>query len=394
MKRIETSPRENWQKQAEELGFIFHTMYGQAYWDESRFYQFSLSEIENQIEDPSRELHLLCLEVVDRIIGDEKWLAKMAIPDQYWDMIAESWAQQDASLYGRFDLVWQGNKPAKMLEYNADTPTSLYEAAFFQWVWLQDMITQGRVPADADQYNALQEQLITRFEQRQILGQKLYFSCAEGSDEDRQTVRYLQDCAHQAGLEVPFIYMEDIALAEDGQFLAPDSENGGAFGDEIHQLFKLYPWEDMFREDFGPAIPQTNTVFLEPPWKALLSNKALLALLWHFFPGHPNLLPSYFADDPRAASLGNAYVKKPFFSREGANVTLQRPGDEITHVAGPYGAEGSVVQAYCPLPKFGQDHMIIGSWIIGDQACGMGIREDHSAITQDLSRFVPHLILD
>jgi glutathionylspermidine synthase len=52
-----------------------------------------------------------------------------------------------------------------------------------------------------------------------------------------------------------------------------------------------------------------------------------------------------------------------------------------------------IYQAYQQLPKFGDDYALIGSWIVGDSAVGMSIREDHSRITQDLSRFVPHIIL-
>ncbi len=392
MQRVELTPRAHWQYQAEKYGFLFHTMYGQTYWDESRYYQFSLAEIEQKIEDPTIELHQLCLETVSHIMSDEIWFHKLAIPEAYWDLIVTSWQREDPALYGRFDLVWRENLPVKMLEYNADTPTSLYEASFFQWLWLQDLIESGTVSRQADQYNSVQEQLIARFQSLFKPEDIVHFSCAQGSAEDRQTVRYLQDCADQAGLVTPFLYLEDIALDASGQLLAPIAETDD--GQEIKALFKLYPWEDLFQEDFGPALPRTQTLFLEPPWKALLSHKGLLAILWHFFPGHPNLLPTYFADDPRAASLGNAYVQKPFFSREGANIRLQRPGQALEEVAGPYGAEGSIIQAYCPLPSYGRDHMVIGSWVIGETACGMGIREDHSAITQDLSRFIPHLIVD
>jgi glutathionylspermidine synthase len=37
-------------------------------------------------------------------------------------------------LYGRFDLAYRGDGPPKLLEYNADTPTALFEAAVVQWI--------------------------------------------------------------------------------------------------------------------------------------------------------------------------------------------------------------------------------------------------------------------
>ena len=162
----------------------------------------------------------------------------------------------------------------------------------------------------------------------------------------------------------------------------------------IATLFKLYPWEWMMTDDFGQSIPDSGVTFIEPAWKAVLSNKGLLPLLWEMFEGHPNLLPAYFADDPRAAELEDGYVRKPIFSREGANVEMVRPGEPPLAVDGPYGAEGSIVQALHPLPVFEGNHTVIGSWLVASQPCGLCIREDDSPITKDSSRFLPHVIYE
>ena len=212
----------------------------------------------------------------------------------------------------------------------------------------------------------------------------LYFSCVKDSDEDRGTVQYLQDCAEQAGLSCEFVYIEDIGHGE-----------GGCLTDlndyVIEWLFKLYPWEFMFMEAYAPLILSSPTQFLEPLWKAVLSNKALLVMLWQLFPDHPNLLPAYFDDDPRIKSLQN-YVRKPIFSREGCNIELYRQSKPVVQAPGPYGEEGFIVQDFQALPKFGSAYTLIGSWLVDDQPAGIGIREDASLITQDLSRFLPHVI--
>lgn len=51
-----------------------------------------------------------------------------------------------------------------------------------------------------------------------------------------------------------------------------------------------------------------------------------------------------------------------------------------------------IYQAFQPLPHFGDSYTLIGSWIVDDEACGMGIREDNTLITKDTSRFIPHYI--
>ncbi|KAB0264208.1 glutathionylspermidine synthase family protein [Microvirga brassicacearum] len=86
------------------------------------------------------------------------------------------------------------------------------------------------------------------------------------------------------------------------------------------------------------------------------------------------------------------FVRKPIFSREGANVTLVRDGQTVS-VDGPYDDCPFVVQEATRLFASEHGHAVIGSWIVGDEPCGIGIREDASAITMDMSRFIPHVIL-
>jgi len=64
----------------------------------------------------------------------------------------------------------------------------------------------------------------------------------------------------------------------------------------------------------------------------------------------------------------------------------------IDAAGGTYGDEPAICQAFRPLPKFGDSYTLIGSWIVDDEAVGMGIREDATLITRDTSRFVPHYI--
>ena len=66
----------------------------------------------------------------------------------------------------------------------------------------------------------------------------------------------------------------------------------------------------------------------------------------------------------------------------------------VESVEGPYGEEGTIVQEFYPLPKFGDSYTLIGSWLINDQPAGIGIREDRALITQDLSRFYPHIFVE
>src|SRR5471030_2967460 len=178
MRRVTLNERPDWREKAAEYGFEFHTMYGEPYWCEDAYYQFTLAQIET-LEDVTAELHQMCLKVVEKVVDSDALMAKFQIPKHTWQFVRQSWHAKQPSLYSRLDLVYDGRQPPKLLENNADTPTSLYESAFFQWIWLEDQIKSGQLPPSADQYNSLQEKLIERFrELKQQHGfNLLHFAC-------------------------------------------------------------------------------------------------------------------------------------------------------------------------------------------------------------------------
>jgi glutathionylspermidine synthase len=385
MRRIACPERDDWQATAAGAGFDFHTIDGERYWDERAYYAFTLDEIERAIEQPTGEIDAMCLELVGRAVDDESCLRRLKIPEAFWPLISESWHRDEPSLYGRLDFSFGGKGPAKLLEYNADTPTSIFEAAVFQWTWLEQSIERNIIPKRSDQFNSIHERLIEAWKKLGA-GRHLHLAGETESTEDAGTLAYLEDTARQAGLATTLIDIRDIGLAADGSFV--DLDNRG-----IELAFKLYPWEWMFQDTFGAHLKQAPTRWIEPPWKALLSNKGILPLLWEMFPGHPNLLPAFFEDDPNAASLGASFVRKPIYSREGANVALISAGVTVVEQAGPYGAEGFICQALAPLPEFSGQYPVLGSWLVDHTPCGLSIREDENPITGNTSRFLPHAIL-
>lgn len=370
MQRCVVAPRPQWPKRLEELGFTFHSSQG-TYWDESVCYRFRSDQID-ELEDATETLHRLCLEAVDHVIEADRFEA-LRIPAAFVPSIRASWRERAPSLYGRFDLAYDGVHPPKLLEYNADTPTALFEAAVVQWHWLEET---GR----PDQFNSIHEKLIERWREidaRLPLGASVHFSCVQDSEEDLVTVEYLRDVASQAGLSTRTCFVEEIGW--DGRaFVDLDDE-------AVRVWFKLYPWEWLMREEFGAHLLVAAPMIVEPAWKALLSTKAILPILWELFPGHPNLLASYF--DP--APLGDAWVRKPIHGREGANVRVETPGVRLA-TEGPYENAEAVYQQWAPPASFDGHHPILGSWIVGDRAAGIGIREDVGPVTTDESRFVPH----
>ncbi len=370
MQRHVCQPRPDWRAKVESVGLTYHSHDDAPYWDESGCYEFRRAEVE-ELERAGNELHRLCLAAAEAVIEND-WWPRLGIPPSAVPVILNSWERDDFSLYGRFDLAYDGSTPPRLLEYNADTPTALVEAAVAQWFWRQD------TRADADQFNSIHERLIAAW--KRFSGQPVHFSSIKEHAEDEMTVLYLRDTCEQAGGKTKSVFIEDLGWdAKRNCFVDLDNER-------IGRCFKLYPWEWLWHEEFGVHLARESIQFIEPTWKMLLSNKGLLPILWEMFPDHPNLLPAFES----AAPLGSRYVRKPKLSREGSNVALVEGGVVVEETAGDYGEEGHVYQALAPLPDFGGQHPVCGVWIVDHEAAGLGIREDTRRITGNLSRFVPH----
>ncbi|MFE0105218.1 glutathionylspermidine synthase family protein [Streptomyces sp. NPDC059009] len=395
MKRHTTTPRPGWQQTVEDQGLIYPlTRYPddtlRPYWDESAYYVFSLPEVE-ALEEVVEELHAMCLAAAEHLVARDRLAQDLGITDpRLAGLIKESWRRRAElpSLYGRFDLRHDGTGPAKLLEYNADTPTSLVEAAGPQWFWMEE-----RFPG-ADQWNSLHERLVEAWRRQAELlppGSPLYFAHSAGDElgEDLMTVAYLRETADQAGLATESISMEDIGW----------DRLSGRFVDKklrfLRSCFKLYPWEWLATDRFGPHVLDTldngggtgSTLWIEPAWKMLLSNKALLAILWELYPGHPNLLPAYL-DGPRDLAATTGWVAKPLLGREGAGVTVHDPGAPAA-----VREEPCCYQELAPLPDFDGNRTVLGAWVVEGEAAGLGIRESSGLITDEYARFLPHVIL-
>ncbi len=376
MIRHQITPRTDWENKIKDQGFLFFK--NESYYSETAAYEFTSAEVD-AIEMATGEIFDMCIAVVDHVIKNELW-DEFFIPKEYAELIKWSWNEDMPSFYGRMDLAYN-NGEIKLLEFNADTPTSLLEASVIQWYWLQDY------NSGLDQFNSIHEKLIDHMK---VCAPYLYapgtltFTCVKDSIEDLMTTKYLQDVANQAGINTDFVYIDEIGVDDKGEFYKND-------GTPLYNIFKLYPYEWMFHEEFGKLLTSTkeSTQWIEPAYKALWSNKMLLVYLHKLFPDSKYILPAQYHKQEVAYQPGK-YVQKPVFSREGANVKIVLNGTVAEETDGEYGEEGFVVQDYAELPDFNGNHSVIGSWLIGGVPAGMGIRESDGLITNNSSRFVPH----
>ena len=377
MERVTIAPRKNWEESLKALGYDWYKAEGVPTWREDAYYRFTAAEID-ELEAAANELHKLCISAVGKIVN-ERLFPLLNIDPEIGALISESWRRNDPAIYGRFDLIYDGKSPPKMLEYNADTPTTLFESAIVQWAWREQ-----RFPED-DQFNSIHEHLIARW--RSLLvgryrpGEMLHVTCATPLPEDETTVQYIGQTAIEAGHKVKFIPIQAIGWDADRRaFVDLD-------GLPMKTIFKLYPWEWVMREDFGANVKPSGSCWIEPIWKMLLSNKGILPILWEMFPEHPNLLPAY--RDPK--SLHGTAVRKAMLGREGANIRISDGDKVLAETEGIYAESGYIYQAYVEAPVFAGQRPNLGVWVVAGEACGMGVRESDALIIDNLSRYAPHV---
>lgn len=398
--------RNDFASQHEQIGFDYwNSPSGPEklpYWQEGVVYGFSEKEVD-KIQEATQELHDMCVVMVSDMIKKGDYPAYFNLDDESIPLIEQSWKRGDKSLYGRFDLAYGENNQLKMFEYNGDTPVSVLECSVAQWNYIEKMKNLPNGQAFPDQlrvqYNLIDETLIETWQKMFAQNTKIHFASGAGfRHEDFGNLCYLMDTALRAGMNPVEIQMQNIGLYErtirQSQFEEikfVDEQN-----EEIKNIFKLYPWEWMTHEKFGKDIQYTNTKWLEPAWKMLLSNKAMLVKLWEMFPNHPLLLKSY-AEQPSQGS----WAKKAIHGREGSNIykydaipfmnkEVLAPG---SHVVPEYDHWGYMYQEWFNVKKHDGMTPILGSWIIGDKACGMSIREDANVVTGNNAFFASHIFV-
>src|SRR3954452_13490985 len=313
VRRLYGKARLGWEAEIESQGLVYNktTVPGgdtRSYWREDVFYDFTSAEID-RLAETTDQLFAACVEAGELALSDERLLDRMRIPRDARDVIRATWEYEPPSIYGRFDLWWDGVAAPRLLEFNADTPTSLVEAAVVQWAWHLET-GQG-----TDQWNHLDDRLVeawrrnlSRWEGHYGRRPRVHLAWTEGdrSGEDWMTVAYLADCVQRAGYEAIVVTTEEIGL-DTGDARFYDSK-----GKRLDVVFKLYSWEWLLQDEYGPSVVADlrrpgGPTWIEPIWKMLWSNKGLLPLLWQRYEHDPvisrHLLPAFFADDPRAAEL-------------------------------------------------------------------------------------------
>ncbi len=377
----------------EEIGMTWHTDSDGSSYIGEELVEVSEAEAEAYYA-AANALYDMCVEAAGVVIAERRY-TELGIPSNIIELIEGSWERDDLHLYGRFDLAGGlDGLPIKLIEFNADTPTSLFETAIIQWALLK-----ANAMDETRQFNNLHEmlkenfrRLITRDHPLDEFGaryarEKILLSSVSQLPEDERTVRYLQQIAHEAGFLTDFCYLHEAGFTTDEGVFNRDSQLADFW-------FKLFPWEDIAADELdltrllSKMVTRGRTRILNPAYTLLFQSKGILKILYDLYPDSPYLLPTDFSPLPGIEQVG-----KTMFGREGANVRiLAADGRDLQGTDGPYAHHKPVYQARA---RFAQDasgrNYQAGVFYVWE-ACGLGFRRG-GAILDDTSKFVGHMVV-
>jgi trypanothione synthetase/amidase len=352
----------------------------------------------------SNELHQMFLEATNRVINDDELLTRFGIPDVFWNRIRQSWVNdQNRTMIGRFDLAFDG-KQIKVFEYNADSASTLFECAILQKKWAEAV----SLPSTFTSARRLHGALVKNWKNMKIT--TLVHLLIDNNDDEMLTALYIQNVMKEAGIESKLYVGTDKLYWKDDTIVDND-------GETVKLVWKLWMWDTIFQDYIDAAKergsdndnstkhlngqhPRISDILLndqikviEPLWKVITSNRALLPVLWLMYPNHPYLLRSEWnlTDELKHTS----FVKKPIVGRCGHNVTLYGPGGDsvLAATTGNFSNRDSIYQELFPLRNYDGYHAIIGSWIIRTSCAGFCAREDQSLIISNNSPLTPCCII-
>ena len=377
--------------QLEELGFTWHTDIDGSKYVADALVEVTRDEAEAYYE-AANTLYDMYAEAAEYVIENDLFF-ELGIPFNLIEPIKKSW-ENDVHwhVYGRFDFAGGiDGKPIKLIEFNADTPTGLFETAVLQWALLK----HNGMDDDSQFNNVYQaisdnfRRLITLFDDPERFeefydGWKILFSSVEGNDEEEVTTKLLRQIATDAGFNTAFEFLQDVKFDEEGIFDAEEHH--------YEYWFKLYPWEDIGSDEpelamlLGTIMQNQKAIILNPAYTLLFQSKGMMKILCDLFPDSPYLLQTSF--EP----LEGAQVEKRMFGREGANTKIiSADGSEVAATEGPYGNYRPVYQEYVEFPQDGEGNRYQAGVFFAYEACGLGFRRG-GQILDNMSKFAGHLL--
>ncbi|CAF1056846.1 unnamed protein product [Adineta ricciae] len=318
--------------------------------------------------ETSNELHQMFLEATKRVIDDDALLTRFGIPKRLWNRLRRSWNdEQHLTMTGRLDLVFNGEQ-TKVLEYHADNTTALFESAIIQKKWAEI----GELPSSFTSGRRLHQILVNNWKIMDITAP--IHLLINDNQEEMLTALYMQSVLKEANVSSKLFIGTDQLFWKDDRIVDKD-------GELVQVVWKLWVWDTVLRDEQSAEHqddehPRISDILLheqikiiEPFWKIITKNRALLSVLWEMYPNHSHLLRAEWNLTDETKEI--LFVNKPMYGSDGDGIYQER----------------------FALNNYDGHQPVISSWIIREKFGGFVVREAENSNANENSCVIPCCIV-
>ncbi|KAL4455315.1 hypothetical protein ABPG74_012467 [Tetrahymena malaccensis] len=398
-RRSDFQPLKDLKQKFKDIFFDFYNIQGTQYqgyflgyasdnyWIDGAGYQISENIFKNLIKT-THELHNLCLEATNIAIKDDYLLTKVFdIPEDMIPLIRNSWENKQIDLLSRYDFVLDKKGQLYFLEVNGDTPSCIIEAGPAQKIWAEQFQLFQFNNIDTEIKQGLQKIMEKN-------GKSQLYILDNSSLEDQSTFNYLNYLIN------PFL--TNITIKKDNiskiDQIIENELNLDNFNSSI--ILKQYPFEWLASQSthkffVNPQFYNNNSqIMIEPPWKIIMSNKAMSVLLYSMFPENPHLAKASL-EPIRHGCMGIPQVSKQKNGREGDSIIFSQSFDDFgMFIQNSYQQylQKPIFQEFVDSYQHQSRYITLSCWVIQGKPCGIVIREDLNPIIGAGSSVVPYYI--
>jgi len=322
---------------------------------------------------------------------------KLGIPDYMKGMIDHTYYNYKIHphMLGRFDFAGGlDDIPIKLIEFNADTPFTLFESGPLQYT----IAKHYNHNPDVNQYNTLYEALEEYFHYLSNIKKDIYpVFVSANANEDKFNLDVIKySCENMAMFNNPSITWEEFGIDELKGFSRIKDDN---IVDSYNCLVKMVPWDMILSldENMSREIIKTMERFLHeydydiivcnPLYSLVYQSKGLLPILSELYPNSPYLLKSEFYNNDE---VDNCFLK-PVFGREGQSIIKVVNGQK-TKIDGYYDDNIYISQEIAHFARHKDKIYQAGVFVSMEEPCCISFRRSKSDIITCNSEICGHII--
>lgn len=399
MKRVKVAARDNADERAMSTGVLSvekTLQNGLSYrtWDESSAYLMSRDDVDEIVSAISSVVSM-AREAADFLL-DGEW-GTFGMSNEIFELVRNSFDSRETEFFTRYDFAYTADGSLKLVGIEPDSPRYLVETAHTQRTWLFDMFGNKVKNHKVTQLNSIPEMILEAFKEFKNNDKNLHvFTSSLERGEDSISSSYIKGLARTCGLNVSGHRMKDLIWDKFSNVWVDEK------GDEVTSFYKHYPWELIMSSPSSKNFIEHYEDFkqtLDPLWKIIMSNRAVLPAMYHLFPDSKILSPAKLDD---VTGIGEDYVMSPVLlssSRNEMGVLKGRAFTSWGENMKDLSNQPTIAYRKLDMPKRYRDasggyrFTFLSVFTVGGSLAGIGVRESRLPLLGAHSTFKPHVVM-